>query len=103
LSIINHVTLQKIVAHDFRYDPRISYHIYIYISNHTYHVITYIYIYYICIYIYIYHITTFGCRLTHYYLGMSVEINLRARCYRLSLRCFTTPFQSKFLHEDGIL
>ena len=22
LSIINHVTLQKIVAHDFRYDPR---------------------------------------------------------------------------------
>ena len=24
LSIIKHVTLQKIVAHDFRYDPRIS-------------------------------------------------------------------------------
>ena len=23
MSIINHVTLQKIVAHDFRYDPRI--------------------------------------------------------------------------------
>ena len=23
LSIIKHVTLQKIVAHDFRYDPRI--------------------------------------------------------------------------------
>ena len=22
MSIINHVTLQKIVAHDFRYDPR---------------------------------------------------------------------------------
>jgi len=24
LSIIKHVTLQKIVAHDFRYDPRIN-------------------------------------------------------------------------------
>ena len=24
--MIKHVTLQKIVAHDFRYDPRISYH-----------------------------------------------------------------------------
>ena len=24
MSIIKHVTLQKIVAHDFRYDPRIS-------------------------------------------------------------------------------
>ena len=24
MSIIEHVTLQKIVAHDFRYDPRIS-------------------------------------------------------------------------------
>ena len=24
LSIIKHVTLQKIVAHDFRYDPRIK-------------------------------------------------------------------------------
>jgi hypothetical protein len=24
LSIIKHVTLQKIVAHDFQYDPRIS-------------------------------------------------------------------------------
>ena len=23
MSIIKHVTLQKIVAHDFRYDPRI--------------------------------------------------------------------------------
>ena len=27
LSIIKHVTLQKIVAHDFRYDPR-NYHTY---------------------------------------------------------------------------
>ena len=25
MSIIKHVTLQKIVAHDFRYDPRIYY------------------------------------------------------------------------------
>ena len=24
MSIIKHVTLQKIVAHDFRYDPRIT-------------------------------------------------------------------------------
>ena len=24
MSIIKHVTLQKIVAHDFRYDPRMS-------------------------------------------------------------------------------
>ena len=24
MSIIKHVTLQKIVAHDFRYDPRIN-------------------------------------------------------------------------------
>ena len=28
LSIIKHVTLQKNVAHDFRYDPRISHHIF---------------------------------------------------------------------------
>ena len=27
LSIIKHVTLQKIVAHDFRYDPRTCYEI----------------------------------------------------------------------------
>ena len=26
MSIIKHVTLQKIVAHDFRYDPRTSRH-----------------------------------------------------------------------------
>jgi hypothetical protein len=26
LSIIKHVTLQKIVAHDFQYDPRIKNH-----------------------------------------------------------------------------
>ena len=31
MSIIKHVTLQKIVAHDFRYDLRI--YIYIYINN----------------------------------------------------------------------
>ena len=31
MSIIKHVTLQKIVAHDFRYDLRI--YIYIYISS----------------------------------------------------------------------
>ena len=32
MSIIKHVTLQKIVAHDFRYDPRI----YIMRGNETY-------------------------------------------------------------------
>ena len=32
MSIINHVTLQTIVAHDFRYDSRIYIYIYIYIS-----------------------------------------------------------------------
>ena len=31
MSIIKQVTLQKIVAHDFRYDPRIYIYIYIYI------------------------------------------------------------------------
>ena len=31
MSIIKHVTLQKIVAHDFRYDPRVCVYIYIYI------------------------------------------------------------------------
>ena len=32
LSIIKHITLQKIVAHDFRYDPRVC----IYIYTHIY-------------------------------------------------------------------
>ena len=40
MSIIKYVTLQKIVAHDFRYDPRI-----------------FIYIY-VCVYIYIYVLLT---------------------------------------------
>ena len=42
MSIIKHVTLQKIVAHDFRYDPRVYVCIYIYIHIHT-HTHTHLY------------------------------------------------------------
>ena len=33
MSIIKHVTLQKIVAHDFRYDPRMRRHIFMYATK----------------------------------------------------------------------
>ena len=38
LSIIEHVTLQKMVAHDFRYDPRICISCYIEIISKLYDV-----------------------------------------------------------------
>ena len=42
MSIIKHVTLQKIVAHDFRYDPRVCVYVCVYIYIYTY---IHIYIY----------------------------------------------------------
>ena len=36
MSIMKHVTLQKSVAHDFRYDPRVCVCVYIYIYVYIY-------------------------------------------------------------------
>ena len=35
MSIIKHVTLQKIVAHDFRYDPRVCVCVCVYTHTHN--------------------------------------------------------------------